>query len=179
VIKNTKQILADSLCELARTKPLEKITISDIVKNCGAGRQTFYYHFKDKSGLIGWVYENNADRVLNIMNSNNNLESKICDIYRHFVDNKQFYIKAIKVDNQNCFSSTLFEHSCNYYKKFIAERFGEKYLTEDLLFTIQFNCYGAVNMCRAWMLGGMKMPVDKFAEKLMENMPKNLVRYFN
>jgi len=45
--KDTKQIFAESLLELAHIKPIEKITVCDIVKNCGAGRQTFYNHFEN------------------------------------------------------------------------------------------------------------------------------------
>lgn len=42
----TKQALANSLKSLLQKKTLNKITIKDIVDDCGVNRQTFYYHFR-------------------------------------------------------------------------------------------------------------------------------------
>lgn len=40
--KTTKEILAESFHELAELKPIDKITIQDIVDNCGYSPATFY-----------------------------------------------------------------------------------------------------------------------------------------
>ena len=37
----TRQLLADSLKKLLQKKPLEKITIKELVEDCGVNRQTF------------------------------------------------------------------------------------------------------------------------------------------
>ncbi|WII08233.1 TetR family transcriptional regulator [Methanomassiliicoccales archaeon LGM-RCC1] len=55
-IGNTKEILADSLCNLAETKPVNDITVLDIVSNCGLTAPTFYNHFRNKYDLIVWYY---------------------------------------------------------------------------------------------------------------------------
>ena len=52
----TKRVLADALKELMQTRPLAKISVGDITAHCGINRQTFYYHFKDKYDLVGWIY---------------------------------------------------------------------------------------------------------------------------
>ena len=41
----TKRALEASLKKLVKTKPLNKITVSDITDDCGINRMTFYYHF--------------------------------------------------------------------------------------------------------------------------------------
>ena len=43
----TKRALAESLKKLLSKKNLDKITVKDIVTDCGVNRQTFYYHFHD------------------------------------------------------------------------------------------------------------------------------------
>ena len=50
--KTSKEILAESFRELADIKPIDKITIKDIVGNCGYSPATFYRQFKDKYDLI-------------------------------------------------------------------------------------------------------------------------------
>ena len=44
--QTTKRALAASLKKLLLEKPLDKITVIDIVEDCEVNRQTFYYHFK-------------------------------------------------------------------------------------------------------------------------------------
>ncbi len=51
----TKRALEDSLKGLLSQKPLNKITVSDIIEDCGISRPTFYYHFKDIYDLVDWV----------------------------------------------------------------------------------------------------------------------------
>lgn len=54
--KTAKEILTASFQELATLKSIDKITIQDIVDNCGYSPATFYRHFKDKYDLIAWEH---------------------------------------------------------------------------------------------------------------------------
>ncbi|MCR4647188.1 MAG: TetR family transcriptional regulator [Oscillospiraceae bacterium] len=54
--KTTEELLAGSFLELAQTKRIDKITITEITNNCGMSQPTFYNHFKDKYDLIVWIY---------------------------------------------------------------------------------------------------------------------------
>jgi probable dihydroxyacetone kinase regulator len=60
----TKRALSESLKRLLANKPLDKITISDLVRDCGVNRQTFYYHFHDLYELVEWTCIENADQAL-------------------------------------------------------------------------------------------------------------------
>lgn len=53
----TRQALAASLRKLMDTKPLAKISVREIIEDCGVNRQTFYYHFQDISDLVGWLLD--------------------------------------------------------------------------------------------------------------------------
>ncbi|MBN7773224.1 TetR/AcrR family transcriptional regulator C-terminal domain-containing protein [Clostridium aminobutyricum] len=65
----TKQLMADSLKKLMLEKPLNKISIREIVEDCGVNRQTFYYHFPDIYGLLEWILEK---EILSILEDNDN-----------------------------------------------------------------------------------------------------------
>ena len=43
--KTTKEILGESVHELAAKKPIDKITVREIVENCGLSPATFYITF--------------------------------------------------------------------------------------------------------------------------------------
>ena len=55
VSQQTRKQLADTLKELLAEKPIDKISISDIVRRAGVNRKTFYYHFRDIPDLIAWI----------------------------------------------------------------------------------------------------------------------------
>ncbi|MGN0353656.1 MAG: TetR/AcrR family transcriptional regulator C-terminal domain-containing protein [Muricoprocola sp.] len=57
---NTKKMIANSLKKIMCTKPLSKITVSEIIKDCGINRKTFYYHFEDIYALLKWMFEEEA-----------------------------------------------------------------------------------------------------------------------
>ena len=61
---NTKRILAASLRKFMEKKPLSKITISEIVADCGVNRKTFYYHFDDIYALLKWMLDEEAIEVV-------------------------------------------------------------------------------------------------------------------
>lgn len=53
----TKQALCGSLKKKMEEKPLDKITIQEIVEGCGMNRQTFYYHFEDIYDQLKWMID--------------------------------------------------------------------------------------------------------------------------
>ncbi len=61
---NTKKTLAASLKKLMEKKPLSKITVSEIIADCGVNRKTFYYHFQDIYALLKWMLEEEAIEVV-------------------------------------------------------------------------------------------------------------------
>ena len=61
-------MLADSLKKALRTKPFSKVTVSEIVADCGVNRKTFYYHFEDIYALLKWTIEEDMAEILNHFN---------------------------------------------------------------------------------------------------------------
>ncbi len=61
---NTKKTLAASFKKQVCKKPFSKITVSEIINDCGVNRKTFYYHFEDIYGLLKWTLEQEAIEVV-------------------------------------------------------------------------------------------------------------------
>ena len=61
---NTKKTLAEALKRAMKAKPLSKITVSEIINDCGVNRKTFYYHFEDIYALLKWMLEQEAIEVV-------------------------------------------------------------------------------------------------------------------
>ncbi len=51
-IARTRRSLRDALFSLARERPLESISVSDIAERAGVNRSTYYQHYSDKDTLL-------------------------------------------------------------------------------------------------------------------------------
>ena len=85
---NTKKAMAASLKKLMEQKPLSKITISDIVKDCGINRKTFYYHFPDIYSLLKWMLEQEAGKVIEQFDMMIDYEDAIIFVMKYVHNNK-------------------------------------------------------------------------------------------
>ena len=60
----TKRAIQASFLKLLTERPLSKITVKDIVADCGINRNTFYYYFEDIPKLIESTVEEDAEQVI-------------------------------------------------------------------------------------------------------------------
>ena len=74
---NTKRTLSASLKKCMERKALSKITVTDIVNECGLNRKTFYYHFQDIPNLLKWTLEQEAVDVVKKFDLLNELEDAL------------------------------------------------------------------------------------------------------
>lgn len=61
---STKRALSQSLKRLLSARTLDKITVKDIVEDCGVNRQTFYYYFRDIYDLLEWNFQDAAENLI-------------------------------------------------------------------------------------------------------------------
>ena len=174
---DTKQVFADSIVELSKTKPLEKITVQNIVDYCEAGRQTFYNHFKDKEDLIGFVFISDERKCIENLQKGHTLKEQMNLIFSTFVEKKQFYVSAYITHGQNSLGDIIFEHYFDYYTKLIAEKDGKEEVDEKLKAAIRFHCFGSIGYVRQWMKEGMKLSSEELSEIIFDNIPERLKKY--
>ena len=77
-----KQQLAYALKEILQTKPLSKISVSDLIRHCNINRKTFYYHFEDIFSLLEWTLQQETIELLkhyNIFTDYNNAIGFVID----------------------------------------------------------------------------------------------------
>ena len=68
----TKKAIKETFIELLDERPLNKITVKDIVEACGINRNSFYYHYQDLPALLEEVI---AERVQALMSDHPTIDS--------------------------------------------------------------------------------------------------------
>ncbi len=87
----TKKAIAASLKKIMEKKPLDKITVREIIEDCGINRKTFYYHFRDIYHLIKWIFEEEAIEVV-----------KQYDLIVNYYDAIQFVLDYVEKNKLIC-----------------------------------------------------------------------------
>ncbi len=59
----TKKAIIESFLRIASKKPLDKITVRDIVDDCGVNRNTFYYYFQDIYAVLEEICQNGVEHI--------------------------------------------------------------------------------------------------------------------
>ena len=60
----TRKAIMDSCLRLLEERSVDKITVKDIVEDCGINRNTFYYHFQDLPALIHAIFMEDAEKII-------------------------------------------------------------------------------------------------------------------
>lgn len=176
---DTKQIFVDAIVELSKTKPIEKITIQNIVDCCGAGRQTFYNHFSDKEELIEYVYLCDRKKGEEILKNDYTLKKHMVEILNLCAEKRQFYIRAYSIHGQNSLSESVFGAAVEYYEKLVAQKAGKEALDDDMKVAIRFNCYGELGLVKEWIKGNICCSSEKMADIIIDNIPERLKKYLD
>lgn len=90
----TKKALAASLKKLMENRALDKISIREIVEDCGVNRKTFYYHFQNIYDLVNWMFEEEAIEVV-----------KQYDLITNYEDAIRFSMDYIEENEHVCNSA--------------------------------------------------------------------------
>lgn len=103
--KNTKRALADSMKQLLRKMPMERITIKDITDMAGVIRPTFYNHFSDKYELLEYIIREDLLRPVRPLLMNHMIMEGLTLLFSNLKNDREFYMNAIRIEGQNSFES--------------------------------------------------------------------------
>lgn len=160
------ELLMDSFKELAKHRPVDKITIKEITDGAGVIRPTFYNHFKDKYELLEWIIKVELLRPVKPLLANRMVKEALMFLFRNIERDKSFYSQIVKLEGQNSFASiaqnTIKELLLEINPKGIHEMSRYEWLTPDRVATFyaQNMCYVAIT----WIKGGYQVTGQELAD---------------
>lgn len=110
--KNTKEALAESLKKRMIHHSFERITIKEITDGAGFIRSTFYNHFQDKYDLLEWIFCKDVMRPSEPFFAKGEYRQAVQQILSAIEKEKEFYMRAAKIQGQNAFRDIVFHSFC-------------------------------------------------------------------
>ncbi len=179
---STKEALGNALKKMLSVKPIDKITVKDLVEECGVNRQTFYYHFDDVYDLLEWVFEEDANRVLPQEILYDEWRENVLMFFHYLYDNKSFVLNIFNSQNRS-YLLRYFKRRLHYcihgFAVIVAE--GMNIEWSDLEFVCEFYANGVVGLISQWLDMNMELPPEvteeKFIKMLDGSVENMLARY--
>ena len=163
----TKRALAASLIKLLSQKPLDKVTVKDIVEDCGVNRQTFYYHFKDIYDLVEWVCVEDATRILGENKTYDTWQQGFLQILEALRKDKAFFTSVYRSISREQLENYLYRLTYDLMMGVVEERAaGMTVRPEDKEFIANFYKFAFVGLTLDWIKNDMRQDPAQLVEQL-------------
>ena len=171
MVNQTKQALEASLKHLLLQKPLDKITISDLTKDCGISRMAFYYHFKDIYDLVEWACLEDAKRALDEKKTYETWQQGFLQIFEAVLENKPFILNVYRCVHREQVEKYLQPLVDRLLIGVIEEESkGMTIRDEDKWFIAQIYAYVFIGIMLDWIKDDMQKEPKEIVERLAKMM---------
>ena len=177
--KTTKEILAESLQELALKKNVEKITVREITDNCQLSTTTFYRLFRDKYDLIMWDYLKSINEIMDKNGRDGYPWSQtIYDGLHYFWDNHE-YIKnlILHTSGYDAFLRLQTAANIDMLENYIKKSSGQTELDSDTKIYVRMYVFAVVQTIAAWIVGDFECTPTHLGQLFENTVPDPLRIY--
>jgi len=109
----TRRSIMNSFIRLLEERPVNKISVKDIVEDCGINRNTFYYHFSDIPELVEEIVKAEADAIIGADAGISSLEECVEAAMRHCKDHRRAIWHIYNSGNRDIYERYLM-NICDY-----------------------------------------------------------------
>lgn len=180
MLQFTKRAIEASLKNLLSKKPLNKITVNDIIEDCGISRPTFYYHFKDIYDLVDWACLEDARIALDGKTSYDTWQQGFTQILYAVKANKEFVMNVYRCISRGQVERFLTPLVDSLVMEIIHElSAGMTIHSEDFAFVARIYSYTFIGLILDWIQDDMKGVPEKIVEKFSLVIQGNIAAALN
>lgn len=175
-VRYTKQVLKESLIELLKEQPINKVTVSAICQKADVNRSSFYLHFRDAYDLMEQV-ELDLTRQLEaaLLDTSLNMLSHdmVIRIFQTIDDNRELCSVLLGLNGDRDFLGRVIsaqkERTMKSWKHLVPA-----FDNEELDYLYNYITFGSVGVVEKWVLGGFSEEPEHIARMLSNIIARGL-----
>ena len=175
-VRRTHERLGSALIELIQEKPIDDVTVQEVLDRASVGRSTFYLHFRDKNDLILSELEKFLEMMstaLSIRKEESRRVVPVEELFAHIGKQKKIYRALADSGRLNDF----FDLAQGYFSRGIEQRLREskglaKLPQRELAARAVALAGSLLSLLRWWLDRGAKEPpgdMDKLFHRIVWN----------
>lgn len=158
----TRKAIMESCIRLLEDRPVDKITVKDIVEDCQINRNTFYYHFDDLPSLITEILEEDTEKIIHESIDANSLWECLENAINFALKRRRSALHIFHSSNRIVFEQHLFLICQHVVSQYVEKVCSEVPVKEDdkriIIQAYKCECFGQI---MNWMNGDMKEDIAK------------------
>ena len=152
VSKFTQQAIIDTFLKMLACKSLDKITVKEIVNECGINRNTFYYYYKDIYDLLEDVVSTESKKII-----------------EEDGNSKTFYDECMRAFDVMMKYKNALLHIYNSIRRFVTLNSENIEINEkNIIFICDFYKYAVTGCTIEWIRSGMPEEREEFVKKIAD-----------
>ncbi len=163
----TRRAIKESFLKLLNQRPLNQITVKDIVEDCGINRNSFYYHFSDLPALVEEIMAEQVSAMVENHPTVDSVQEGSDAIVEFVMHNKRAIYHIYNSVSRDVFERHLME-VCRYVVTTYLDGMLEEVEEADRDAILRFHrcaCFGSVI---DWLNGGMKDDVSDYFRRIRQ-----------
>ena len=154
----TKKAIIDSVLRLGAEKPINKVTVKDVVNDCGITRNTFYYYFKDIYDVLEAIFEDEVRLVMDEAKEGVTFHDAYARVAAIILNNREAIMHIYASENGRVLRTYLDAVVTQMVRRFVLEK-AEGYSLDDsdIAFITAFYSNGIVGSTIKWIERGSMM----------------------
>ena len=171
----SKKLINDALADLLQEKPLEKITVTDVVKRANINRGTFYAHYADIPDVVDHLIQKAFSVIRDALSQQTEPSADIGYTLLHQIqqileEDIFLYRKILSSSAAASMQNELVETVCGYMLQ--NKEIFYSGSREEYELAIRFCAGGLSNLYRDWFAGKVSCTLDeltRYGDKLIRN----------
>ncbi len=122
--RRTHERLGNALVQLIQEKPIDEVTVQEVLDRASVGRSTFYFHFRDKNDLLLSQLEKFLEMMstaLSVRKEDSPRVAPVAEFFEHIGSQRKLY-RALTTSGR---INEFFELAQGYFARGIAARLQE------------------------------------------------------
>ena len=163
----TKQAIKASFMKLLNERPLNKISVRDIVEDCGINRNSFYYHFQDIYALLEWTLSEDCRHLLESKVKRGDWKESIVALFEYMQENRLIILNAFHSLERDTLEHEVFSIlSPLLFDLLNAQPNFELLNDEDQRFIVSVYGLGVTGLLLRWISTDMLAPSEPLIRQL-------------
>ena len=170
-VRYTQMIIKQSLMELMRTKPVAKLTVTELCERAGVNRATFYAHYSDPTDLLRSI-ENELIEGITVRaqpaltGGDGDLLGTIKGIMEYVRDNAETFRILLSDTGDTGFQNQVVNVMEKRYLDFWHSAGSNG--AEDASYVYTYIALGSVGVIRKWLQEGTVKPCEEIADLIIK-----------
>lgn len=165
----TQKAIKNSFINLLNQHPFDKITVKDIVEDCGINRNTFYYYYRDIYDLLENVFESETSAILEDQEDFSSWQEGIIKSANFAIKNKKLIYHVYNSLNREQLEEYLYAIADHIMRQYIKDQAKDLDASEeDITLLTLFYKHAILGIMMEWVQNGMEQEPEAIIMRLGE-----------